>query len=73
MLVVRISDREPAILRYLEARAISIGTRLRVESQDLEAGSLSVRRASAADGCEESVEVATGAARAVWVSVDPDR
>src|SRR5450830_192611 len=71
--VVRISDREPAILRYLEARAISIGTRLRVESRDLEAGSLSVMRARPADGCEEPVEVATGAARAVWVSVDPNR
>ncbi len=72
-LVVRISDREPAILRYLEARAIAIGTRLRVESRDLEAGSLSLTRVRPADGCEEPVEVATGAARAVWVSVDPDR
>jgi DtxR family transcriptional regulator, Mn-dependent transcriptional regulator len=73
VLVVRISDSEPAILRYLEARAISIGTRLRVESRDIEAGSLSVMRARPADGCEEPVEVGTGAARAVWVSVDPNR
>lgn len=73
VLVVRISDSEPAILRYLEARAISIGTRLRVESRDLEAGSLSVMRARAVGGYEEPVEVATGAAGAVWVSVDPSR
>lgn len=73
VLVVRISDSEPAILRYLEARAIAIGTRLRVVSRDIEAGSLSVMRERTSEEREEPVEVATGASGSVWVSVDPNR
>ena len=67
MRVVRISDREPSILRYLVARGILIGTELRVTSRDVEAGSLSAVRVRPGDEREEPVEVAIGAAQAVWV------
>ncbi len=66
--VVRISDREPAILRYLEARQITVGTHLRVDAKNLAAGSLSVSRSGGDLEAPESVEIAGGAADAVWVS-----
>lgn len=67
--VLRISDREPTILRYLEAREITIGTRLQVESKDVAVGSLSVIRSSPGPGGVR-VEIAAGAARAVWVRAE---
>jgi DtxR family transcriptional regulator, Mn-dependent transcriptional regulator len=61
-LVVRISDREPGILRYLAAREVGIGTELRVEAANAAAGALRITRG------HDSVEIATGAASAVWVA-----
>ena len=69
--VIRISDHEPAILRYLEARQITIGTRLRVEATNPAAGSMSVSRSGAHDEQADRVEIAAGAASAVWVRLDP--
>ena len=69
--VIRISDHEPAILQYLEARHIAIGTRVRIEATNPAAGSVTVARSSGPGGHEHRIEIATGAAAAVWVSVDP--
>lgn len=69
--VVRISDHEPAILRYLQARQITIGTRFRVEATNPAAGSVSVSRSSVDGEQTDRVEIAAGAAGAVWVCLDP--
>lgn len=69
--VVRISDQQPAILQYLEARHIDIGTQVRIEATNPAAGSVTVARSSGVGGHEHRVEIAIGAAAAVWVSVDP--
>ncbi|HEY3338680.1 MAG TPA: metal-dependent transcriptional regulator [Propionicimonas sp.] len=69
--VVRISDQEPAILRYLEARQIRVGTQLRVVATDPEAGSVSIVRGDEGGKPAEAVEIALGAAGAMFVSVAP--
>jgi DtxR family Mn-dependent transcriptional regulator len=69
--VIRISDHEPAILQYLEARQITIGTHIHLEARNLAAGSVTVVRSSPAGGHEDRIEIAAGAAGAVWVDVDP--
>jgi DtxR family Mn-dependent transcriptional regulator len=72
-LVARISDQEPAILRYLEERQIAIGCRIRLEERNPAAGSVSVMRFSPAGEPAGLVEIAIGAASAVWVAFDPHR
>lgn len=69
--VVRISDREPAILRYLEERQITIGTVLRLHARNPAAGSVSITPTNTQGQPDGLVEIATGAAEAVWVSTEP--
>ena len=69
--VIRISDHEPAILQYLEARQINIGTHLRLDERNPAVGSVSISRWSVTGEQGDRVEIAIGAADAVWVSVDP--
>ena len=69
--VVRISDQEPAILRYLEARRITVGTRIRVVATDPEAGSVSVVRGDTGAKPTDGVEIALGAADVMFISVAP--
>jgi len=68
--VVRISDRVPAILTYLEARRIDVGTRVELDARNPAAGSVWVSRSGAPGEAAERVEIALGAAAAVWVSMD---
>jgi len=69
--VIRISDHAPEILQYLEDRQISVGTYLRLDERNPAVGSVSISRSTAPGEDEDRVEVAIGAADAVWVSVDP--
>ena len=69
--VIRISDHEPAILQYLEARQVNIGTHIHLDARNTAAGSVSVSRSGAAGEHADRVEIAIGAADAVWVSIDP--
>jgi DtxR family transcriptional regulator, Mn-dependent transcriptional regulator len=71
--VIRISDHEPAILQYLEARQIAIDTQVQLVAKNPAAGSVSVTRSTGAGAVLDAdhVEIATGAAAAVWVSVEP--
>lgn len=59
--VVRVSDRSPELLRYLEDRGIVLGTRLRVTAVNPAASAIGV----SIDG--ESVELALDAAEAIRV------
>lgn len=69
--VIRISDHEPAILRYLEERHIAIGTVVRLHARNPAAGSVSIARPNTNGEPAGLVEIATGAADAVWVSTQP--
>ena len=69
--VIRISDHEPEILQYLEDRQISVGTYLHLHERNPAVGSVSISRSSAPSEHADRVEIAIGAAGAVWVSVDP--
>lgn len=69
--VARISDHEPAILRYLEERQIVFGSRVRLDARNTAAGSLSVMRLGPEGELIGLVEIAVGAASAVWVEFDP--
>ena len=68
--VARISDHEPEILRYLEERNIAIGSRIIVHARNQAAGSVSVIRVGSEDDATGLVEVAVGAANAVWIEFD---
>lgn len=68
--VIRISDDEPAILRYLEARNITIGTTVRITARDPAAGSVSVARSDGPGEKGDVVEIGNSAAEAVWVGID---
>jgi DtxR family Mn-dependent transcriptional regulator len=71
--VARISDHEPAILRYLEERHIAIGSRIRLKERNPSAGSVTVMRLSPEGEPAGLVEIAIGAASAVWVEFDRPR
>jgi DtxR family Mn-dependent transcriptional regulator len=70
-IVLRISDQQPEILQYLRGRDFSVGTRFQLEQRNPAAGSLSVSRSSTTGEHGDQVEIAAGAADAVWVSLDP--
>jgi len=71
--VARISDHEPAILRYLEERHIAIGSHIRLKERNPSAGSVTVMRLSPEGEPAGLVEIAIGAASAVWVEFDRPR
>lgn len=69
--VIRISDHEPEILQYLKQRQISVGTHFHLDGRSQAVGCVSISRSSASSEDLEPVEIAIGAADAVWVSLDP--
>jgi DtxR family Mn-dependent transcriptional regulator len=69
--VIRISDHAPEILQYLEKREMSVGTPVHLDERNPAVGSVSITRLSSARDQTDRVEIAIGAADAVWVSVDP--
>jgi len=71
--VASISDHEPAILRYLEERRIVFGARVRLEDRNPAAGSVSVMLLGPEGETAGPVEIAVGAASAVWVELDTHR
>lgn len=69
--VIRISDHEPEILQYLEERQISVGTHFHLDGRSQAVGCVSISRSPASGENDEPIEIAIGAADAVWVSIDP--
>lgn len=73
--VIRISDHEPAILKYLEERQITVGTHLFLDERSPAVGSLLISRMMSRSAMPseqaDRVEIAIVAADAVWVSIDP--
>ncbi|MGO4536664.1 metal-dependent transcriptional regulator [Leifsonia sp. 2MCAF36] len=61
--VVRISDADPAVLRYLSERGIGLDTALTVEAQGASAGDVTVQVGGA------PVELDAAAASALWVAL----
>lgn len=68
--VLRISDHDPELLRYLAELGIVIGTSLRVEAKRDFAGSMTVARHSANAEPDRQIELATLAANSIWVSLN---
>lgn len=66
--VVRVSDHDPALLRYLDTLSISVGSRLRVDERHDFAGSVSIQLLDADGRVAETTELATVAANAIWVA-----
>lgn len=69
--VVRVSDDEPELLRYLASLDLKVGAHVRVEARRDYAGSLSVVRTDAHDTPLDTIELAGTAAAAVWASSEP--
>jgi DtxR family Mn-dependent transcriptional regulator len=68
--VLRISDHEPEILRYLDERHITIGTLIHLNATNPAAGSVLVARSDASGEPADLVEIASGAADAIWVAIE---
>jgi DtxR family Mn-dependent transcriptional regulator len=66
--VVRVSDHDAALLRYLDALGITVGTAVRVEARREYAGTVAVTRLSVAGATSATLELAAVAANAIWVS-----
>ncbi len=66
--VVRVSDHDAALLRYLGALGISVGAHVGVEAKRDYAGTVSITRLSPAEDAGRAVELATVAANAIWVT-----
>jgi DtxR family transcriptional regulator, Mn-dependent transcriptional regulator len=67
--VARISDADPAVLRYLADKEIRLDTRLTVEEHRPFAGDIAVRIQGRDDSAESgTVELGTVASDAVWVT-----
>ncbi len=71
--VASISDHEPAILRYLEQRQIVFGSHVRLDDRNPAAGSVSVMLLGPDGEAAGLVEIAIGAASAVWIELDAHR
>lgn len=69
--IVRISDRDPDLLRYLDDRGIRVGTNLQVRSRFESAGSLSVSASNDHRSDDVVLELPLVAADAMWMSLDP--
>ncbi|ARC57735.1 Iron-dependent repressor IdeR [Frondihabitans sp. 762G35] len=69
--VVRVHDSDPALLRYLDTLSIRVGTRLRVVERHDFAGSLTLALLGPAGEETGATELATVAAAAIRVEVDP--
>jgi DtxR family transcriptional regulator, Mn-dependent transcriptional regulator len=69
--VDRVSDDDPALLRYFDELGVGLGTHLRVERVRDYAGVIAVAR-RAADGSEALVDLPAAAGSAVWLAPDGD-
>lgn len=66
--VLRISDRQPELLRYLADLGLVIGSTLRVTAKHDFAGSMSVVKMAQGSEPETPFELATLAANSIWVA-----
>lgn len=66
--VVRVSDHDAELLRYLASVGISVGSRLRIDAKRDFAGSMTLARLSETGEADQIVELATLAANAIWVT-----
>lgn len=66
--VVRVSDHDPALLRFLGTLSIRVGSRVRVVEHHGFAGSLRLELLDSAGGSVAATELATVAANAIWVT-----
>ncbi|MDI2097374.1 metal-dependent transcriptional regulator [Ruicaihuangia caeni] len=69
--VCRVSDRDPALLRHLEARGIVVGAELEVEGRVPFGGAFTVRVHAASDdrgSASQPVDLGEDAVGAIWVS-----
>jgi DtxR family transcriptional regulator, Mn-dependent transcriptional regulator len=66
--VIRVSDHDAELLRYLAGLGVVVGTRLRVDAKRDFAGTMTLVRLSANRESDQSIELATLAANAVWVA-----
>ena len=73
--VLRVSDHDPALLRYLHSLGITVGSTLRVHARRDYAGSMAISQvdinatdAAAGPTQTATVELATVAANAIWVT-----
>ncbi|KQS17757.1 metal-dependent transcriptional regulator [Frigoribacterium sp. Leaf186] len=69
--VVRVSDDEPELLRYLSSLDLRVGAHVRVGERRDYAGSLQVVLTDAHDRAVGSVELAGVAAASVWANSEP--
>ena len=69
--VDRVSDDDPALLRYFDELGVGLGTHLRVERVRDYAGVIAVAR-RAPDGSEVLVDLPAAAGSAVWLAPDGD-
>ncbi|MET3768577.1 DtxR family Mn-dependent transcriptional regulator [Marisediminicola sp. UYEF4] len=67
--VVRISDRDPALLRYLTAEGITLDAHITVVGRRPFGGSLAVRL-DGADGAARELDLGAEAAASIWISTD---
>jgi len=67
--VLRVSDHDPALLRYLDSLGITVGSALRVHARRDYAGSMAISlHDPGAAHAASAVELATVAANAIWVT-----
>jgi len=66
--VVRISDRDPALLRYLTAEAVAVDAGVTVIGRRPFGGALAVR-VDGADGASRHLDLGAGAASSIWISI----
>jgi DtxR family transcriptional regulator, Mn-dependent transcriptional regulator len=67
--VMRVSDHDPELLRYLAELGITIGTSLLVDTRRDFAGTMTVVRLSEGGEPDGAIELATVAANSIWVSL----
>jgi len=67
--VVRISDRDPALLRYLTAEGITLDARIIVVGRRPFGGALAVRL-DGEDGAGRELDLGAEAAASIWISID---
>ncbi|TFB83645.1 metal-dependent transcriptional regulator [Cryobacterium algoricola] len=67
--VLRVSDHDPELLRFLADLGVVVGTALRVQAKHDFAGMMTVIRSAPGAG-DRSIELATLAANSIWVGLD---
>lgn len=66
--VIRVSDHDPALLRYLDTLGIAVGTRVRIDERRDYAGIASITKSTPEGQASGTVQMALVAANAIWVT-----